>query len=428
MNPPPLLKTFTAILLIPVNIASGFIRFIKRLRTNPPGFIGFLGLVAYFILTFIMPHFVEFDDKAKLDEIVGPIGSRIQLAVHPDNVHLRTFEDLAGRTVGVVSQTGGPILIEPYADTLTVKTYRWSSRRAGPGIPASLVDVANKEIDATLIFSKSVTEFIHEQEDAELKALFDEHIIISNPGLGPPHLLGTDTQGRDIATHIVHGGRILILTAIVGAAISTFIALFFGAISALLGGFVDIALTALTNLILAIPQLVLLIVLAGLIIENRERFNALMQSLGIDNNLFLGILIGLLSWPLLMRSVRSQVLSLRERDFIEAARSLGLSANHIMFREILPNIISFVMINFIFSITFTMYAVVGLVVLGLAPINDYTWGVMLYFGRARGVLFNPDGVSMALSPILAIAFFQVCLVFFARALEELFDPRLRTAF
>ena len=414
MNPSDLFKTFTAILLVPVNIASGFIRFIKRLRTNRPGFIGFLGLVAYFILTFIMPYFVEFDDKTKLDEIAGPVGSRIQLAVHPDNAHLRTFEDLAGKTVGVVSQTGGPILIEPYADTLTVKTYRWSSRRAGPGIQASLVDVANKEIDAALIFSKSVTEFIHEQEDAELKALFDEHIIISNPGLGPPHLFGTDTEGRDIATHIVHGGRILILTAFIAAVISTFIALVLGSISALLGDLIDNSLTALTNLMLAIPRLPLLIVLTRLF--------------SFDNTLFLGILIGLLNWPFLMRAIRAQVLSLRERDFIEAARSLGLSASHIMFREMLPNMISFVIINFILSMTFAMYEQVALVVLGLAPINDYTWGIMIYFGRARGTLFNPDGANMALWPILAIAFFQVCLVFFARALEELFDPRLRTAF
>jgi peptide/nickel transport system permease protein len=128
-----------------------------------------------------------------------------------------------------------------------------------------------------------------------------------------------------------------------------------------------------------------------------------------------------------MRAIRAQVLSLRERDFVEAARSLGLSTNHIMLREILPNMISYVMINFIFSITFAMYEQIGLVVLGLAPINDYTWGVMLYFGRSRGTLYNPDGASMALSPVLAIAFFQVCLVLFARALEEIFDPRLRTA-
>ena len=414
MNPPPPFKAFTAILLIPVNIASGFTRFIKRLRTNLPGFIGFLGLVAYLILIFIMPYFVEFDDKTKLDEIVGPVGSRIQLAVHPDNAHLRTFEDLAGKTVGVVSKTGGPILIEPYADTLTVKTYDWRDRRAGPGIQASLVDVANKEIDAALIFSKSVTEFIHEQEDAELKALFNEHIVLSNLGLGPPRLLGTDTQGRDIATHIVHGGRILILTAFIAAVISTFIALFFGVISALLGGFVDNSLTFLTNLMLAIPRLPLLVVLAGII--------------SFGNTLQLGILIGLLGWPFLMRAIRAQVLSLRERDFVEAARSLGLSASHIMFREMLPNMISFVMINFILSMTFAMYEQVALVVLGLAPINDYTWGIMIFFGRSRGTLYNPDGANMALWSILAIAFFQVCLVFFARALEEIFDPRLRTAF
>ncbi|PJF20609.1 MAG: hypothetical protein CUN56_15305, partial [Phototrophicales bacterium] len=227
----------------------------------------------------------------------------------------------------------------------------------------------------------AVDEYITNQEDPELKALFDENIVISNPEFGPPHLLGTDTQGRDIATHIVHGGRILIMTAIIGGVISTGIALILGSLAALLGGAIDSLLTALTNLILAVPRFPLLVVLAGLI--------------SFDNTLFLGVLIGILGWPALMRAIRAQVLSLRERDFVEAARSLGLSTNHIMFREILPNMISFVTINLIFSITFAMYEQIGLVVLGLAPINDYTWGVMLYFGRTRGTLFNPDGASMA---------------------------------
>ena len=407
--PNPLL----VILSIPWAILLSSVRFVGRLRANVPGFIGFIGLVAYFIFTFIMPRFIEFDNEPNLDEIVGPIGSRIQLAVHIDSALLVTFEDLAGRTVGVVDQTGGPDLIAPYADTLTIEKYRWTSRRAGPGLEASLIDLANQEIDALLVFSKTVTELIHNQEDPELRALFNENIVISNPELGPPHLLGTDTQGRDIATHVVHGGRILILTALIGGVISTAVALFLGSIAALTGGVLDSALTALTNLILAIPRFPLLVVMAGLI-----RF---------DNTLYLGVLIGLLGWPPLMRAIRSQVLSLRERDFVEVARSLGLSTNHIMFREILPNMISYVMINFIFSITFAMYEQIGLVVLGLAPINDYTWGVMLYFGRSRGTLYNPDGASMALSPVLAIAFFQVCLVLFARALEEIFDPRLRAA-
>ncbi|MCA9887917.1 MAG: ABC transporter permease subunit [Anaerolineae bacterium] len=396
------------------SIFSGIWSFLKRISKNKAGFLGFIGLVIYFFVTFIMPSFVEFDDEANLDEITGPIGSRIVLAVNVDDAdRYHTLEDLAGKTVGVVTQTGGPTFIEPYEDTLTVEEFSWSSRREGPGIQAALVALANKEIDAMLIFSKSVTEFIDNQEDPELRQLFEDNIVISNPTLGPSHLLGTDTQGRDIASHIVHGGRLLILTAVLGGLISTALALVLGSLAALFGGVLDNVLTAITNLILAIPRFPLLVVLAGLI--------------SFDNTLFLGVLIGLLGWPALMRAIRAQVLSLRERDFVEAAQSLGLSTGHIMMREILPNMISFVAINLIFSITFAMYEQIGLVVLGLAPISDYTWGVMLYFGRTRGTLFNADGASMALSPVLAIALFQVCLVLFARALEEVFDPRLRSA-
>ena len=413
MKPEAAPNPLLAILGLPLTVISGIFQFLNRLRANRAGFIGFLGLVAYFVLTFVMPSFIPFDSEVNLDEIAGPVGSRIQLAVHTENAHLRTFEDLAGKTVGVVDQTGGPSLIAPYADSINIEKYRWTSRRAGPGVRAALVDLAAKEIDAMLIFSKNMDGLRTDENDPELQALLAEHIVVSNPELGPPHLLGTDTQGRDIATHIVHGGRILILTALIGGVISTLIALVFGSLAALAGGALDSVLTALTNLVLAVPRFPLLVVLAGLI-----RFN---------NMLFLGVLIGLLGWPALMRAIRAQVLSLRERDFVEAARSLGLSTGHIMFREILPNMISYVMINLIFAITFAMYEQIGLLVLGLAPIDDYTWGVMLYFGRSRGTLYNVDGASMALSPVLAIAFFQVCLVLFARALEEVFDPRLRAA-
>ena len=402
-----------ALLMLPLEMVGATLHFVNRLRANRAGFIGFLGLLGYFFLTFIMPSFIEFDGEVNLDEITGPVGSRIQLAVHRENADLRTFEDLAGKTVGVVDQTGGPSLIAPYAETINVEEYRWTSRRAGPGIQAALVDLASGEIDAMLIFSKTVAGILADDGDAELQALVRDQVVISNSELGPPHLLGTDTQGRDIATHIVHGGRILILTAIIGGVISTLIALVFGSLAALVGGAFDSALTALTNLILAIPRFPLLVVLAG--------------SIRFESMLYLGVLIGLLGWAPLLRAIRAQVLSLRERDFVEAARSLGLSMNHIMFREILPNMVSYVLINFIFSITFAMYEQIGLLVLGLAPIDDYTWGVMLYFGRSRGTLYNPDGASMALSPVLAIAFFQVCLVLFARALEEVFDPRLRAA-
>lgn len=523
----------------------GLVGFFKTLRRNRAGFIGFLGLAFYFVLTVIGPYFVAFDDEVNLDEIAGPTGSRIQLMVREEDVSTYTsFESLAGERVGVVEQTGGPSLIAPYADMLEVETYRWSSARTGPGIEAALSDLAAGEIEAMLIFSKTVDNVVFipetsegrllimdeltlvhlnslermsrrqirqsaeklaelstglalfaedlaqlseadrqpldpdaivqlaadlaqlgenvgqlEAEDLEDLSLADlthldsgvvpqfaedfaqlepdalvqldlevlaqlgledlaqriefSNLAVSNPQLGPPHLLGTDTQGRDIATHIVHGGAELIAVAVLAGLIAATIAVVFGSLAALFGGVLDLFLTSLTNLILAIPRFPLLIVLAGLI--------------SLDSPFLLAPLIGVLAWPSLMRAIRAQVLSLRERDYVEAAVALDLGTRHIMLREILPNMISYVVINLIFLITFAMYEQIGLVILGLAPINNYTWGVMLFFGRSRGTMFNPDGASMALSPVIAIALFQVFLVMFARALEEMFDPRLRAA-
>jgi peptide/nickel transport system permease protein len=237
--------------------------------------------------------------------------------------------------------------------------------------------------------------------------------VVANPELGPSYLLGTDTQGRDIFSHIVNGGTSLILTALLAGLFSSLIAVALGATAALMGGVVDNVLTAAANLVLTIPSFPLLVVLASLI--------------RLDDSFTLAFLIAALGWPVLMRAVRSQVLSLRERDYVEAAFALDLGMRHIILREILPNMMSFVSINFIFAVTKAMYDQVGLIFLGMVPINDYTWGVMLYFGRSRGTLFSPDSASMVLSPILAIALFQVSMVLFARSLEEMFDPRLRTA-
>ncbi len=394
-----------------VDFWHGFSTLFRLMMRNRTGFIGFLGLLLYFVLTFIAPSFIAFDDEVNLDEVAGPPGSSIQLLVREENQDVYTsFESLAGRKVGVVSQTGGPSLIEPWEDTLEVETFSWSNRRAGPGIDAGLAALDAGEIDAMLIFSKTVRNYVTDPQDADQKAAYAD-LVVSNPAIGPVHLLGTDTQGRDIFTHIVHGGRELILVAVGAGVVSTLIAVILGSSAAIFGGVIDQILSAFTNLILAIPQFPLLVVLAGL--------------LSLTSPFFLALLIGILSWPTLMRSVRSQVLSLRERDYVEAAVALDLGTRHIMFREILPNMVSYIAVHLIFSITAAMYSQIGLVVLGLAPINNYTWGVMLYFGRSRGTMFNPEGASMVLAPVIAIALFQVFMIMFARSLEEMFDPRLR---
>lgn len=224
--------------------------------------------------------------------------------------------------------------------------------------------------------------------------------------------LGLDWQGRDVLSHIVHGGRTLIITSIQAGLLATVIAFVLGAIAGLLGGIVDQLLSAISNFILTIPQFPLLLVLASV--------------LSFSNHLMLAVLFASLNWPALMRAVRAQVLSLRERDYVEAAVALDMGLRHIVIREVFPNMISYIAVNTIFAVRSAMYALVGLVVLGLVPLREPDWGVMIFLGRQQGAMFNPSAASMLLSPIIAIALFQLSLVLFTRSLEEIFNPRLRS--
>ncbi len=225
--------------------------------------------------------------------------------------------------------------------------------------------------------------------------------------------LGTDSEGRDIFSQIVHGGRDVLIVAFLAGFISTAIAVILGSLSALAGGWVDNAIMALADIVLTIPQFPLLAVLAGLV-----KFN---------NITLLAIILGVLSWPSLTRAIRAQVLSLREREFVEAARALDLGTRHIIFREIMPNMMSYIAINLIFAMTAAIYAQVGLVFLGLVPFSGQNWGVMLSLAWTRGAIFYKDSIWYIMSPVAAIALFQLSLVSLTRLLEEIFNPRLRTS-
>lgn len=224
--------------------------------------------------------------------------------------------------------------------------------------------------------------------------------------------LGLDWKGRDVLSHMVYGGQKLIITSVQAGLLATLIAVGFGSLAGLVGGAVDQVLSSIANFILTIPTFPLLIVLAALV--------------KFDSNFMLAVLFGVLNWPTLMRAVRAQVLSLRERDYVQAAVALDLGLWHIITREVFPNMVSYIAVNFIFTIRIAMYSIVGLVFLGLVPLSEPDWGVMIYTGRQQGVLFLPQAAGMLLSPIIAIALFQLSLVLFSRSLEEIFNPRLRS--
>lgn len=226
------------------------------------------------------------------------------------------------------------------------------------------------------------------------------------------HWLGTDHQGRDTFSQIVHGGKDVIYVGFVAALISTAIAVTFGTLAGFAGGRIDSVTMMITDIVLTIPVFPLLAVLAAFI--------------KLDNLTMLGVLLGLLAWAALLRAVRSQVLSLKERDYIEAARALDLGTRHIIFRELVPNMMTYIAISFTLALTSAIYTQVGLVFLGLVPISTSNWGVMISLAWTRGAVFYRDSLWYILSPVVAIALFQLAVVTMSRSLEMAFNPRLRT--
>lgn len=231
------------------------------------------------------------------------------------------------------------------------------------------------------------------------------------PAGSPGHLLGTDNEGKDVLIQMIGGGRTVIFVGFFAAAISTMLAIVLGSLAAYLGGWVDSAVVTAADVVLTIPQIVLLAVLGAMF--------------RLDSPILLALLVGGLSWPVLTRAVRAQVLSLKEREFVEAARLLDLGTARVVFVEILPNMASFILMNFMIGVTNAIYQLVGLYLLGLAPLTGSNWGIMLNRAWIAGAVFNDASLAWILAPVVAIVLLLLGLVMMTRSLEEILNPRLR---
>jgi peptide/nickel transport system permease protein len=239
----------------------------------------------------------------------------------------------------------------------------------------------------------------------------DVRAIYQGPSL--QHLLGTDSEGRDIMIQMINGGQSIIVVGAAAALLSTLISITFGALAAYLGGLVDSVVMLVADVVLTLPQIVLLAVLATFI--------------RLNSPWLLAAIIALLSWPTLLRAVRAQVLSLKEREYVEAARVLDLGTPRILFVEILPNMANFILMNFTIGMTSAIYAQVGLYLLGLAPLSGNNWGIMLNLAWVRGAIFFKQSLLYILAPVIAISLLQLSIVTMTRSLEDIFNPRLRGA-
>lgn len=227
------------------------------------------------------------------------------------------------------------------------------------------------------------------------------------------HPLGTDYFGADIWAKIVWGSRTVLTIALVAGVITTLVGISVGMISGFLGGIIDMILMGITDVLMTIPGLPLLIVLATLI--------------RTDDPAVIGAILSVTAWTGLARSIRSSVLAIKSSEFIEAARALGLPTWHIVFREIMPNLMSFIVVNFIFATIGAIYASVGLYFLGILPFTLFNWGIMLNMAYSQaGAHHSLETMHYILAPIGAIIGLQLGLLLFSYAIDEIFNPRLRT--
>jgi peptide/nickel transport system permease protein len=226
------------------------------------------------------------------------------------------------------------------------------------------------------------------------------------------HLLGTTQSGQDVLSQLLVGIRLTLELGIIVGLVATALAVIVGVTAAFLGGFWDELLSLVTNVFLVIPALPLLIVLLGYF-PNRGEAPTI-------------VVLALLGWPWGARVIRAQTLAIRNRDFVAASRETGETNVRIIAFEIVPNEVSLIAASFVNTVLYAIGASVALAFIGVADLNSWSLGTMLYWAQSQQALqlgawwwFVPPG--------LAVALMGTALVLLNTGIDELGNPRLRDA-
>lgn len=236
----------------------------------------------------------------------------------------------------------------------------------------------------------------------------------SNDILQPPswsHWMGTTHLGQDILSQLIVGTRGVIVVGFVAGILATAFGVIVGVTAGFVGGVGDETLSALSNVFLVIPQLPLIIIIAG--------------QLPSAGGLTVAVVIAATGWAWGARVLRAQTLSLRKRDFVEAARASGERTWRIIFAEILPNLTAIIASGFVGTVTFAVLSLITLAFIGIGSGNDWNWGTILFWAQSQLALqrgawwwFIPAG--------LCIALLGMALTLINFGIDEFVNPRLRS--
>jgi peptide/nickel transport system permease protein len=257
----------------------------------------------------------------------------------------------------------------------------------------------------TFYLAALLTPFLAPFDPAHQAAYQGGEVGLRNLFLSSQHLLGTDYLGRDVFSRILYGARISLSIGFLAVTISITIGALLGAVAGYLGGWVDLVVTRFADTVLAFPRIVLVMVLVAL----------------FQPSIFLIVaVLSLTQWPSATRIVRGEVLALREREFVEAARALGFSTPRIIFRHILPNAAPPLIVAASLGIGNTIVLEAGLSFLGMglqAP--TASWGIMVAEGRN----YLLDAWWVATFPGLAIVLVVLSFNLVGDGLRDALDPR-----
>jgi peptide/nickel transport system permease protein len=227
---------------------------------------------------------------------------------------------------------------------------------------------------------------------------------------GPGGLLGTDSLGRSVAIQMAEAVPKSLQVGLIAATFGTFVGAVIGFASGYFGGIVDALLRILIDVFLSVPSLLFLILIASLL-----------RGVGVQT---MALIIGAFAWASPARQVRAQVLSLKERAFVQVARLSGMPDMEIVFRELMPHMLPWLGANFVNAFIAAILAESGLSILGLGPQREMTLGMMIYWALSYSAILQ-NLWWWWFTPVLTLMILFFALYLVHLGFDELSNPRLR---